>query len=161
MNFSKVNMTVEHAGVKASTKIDKSPVVLGKVSYAGGGIHASLSRLKKLKKRLESFLIHSRVTFIPDPSESIRDWKIGSVQIVRENKSRAVYGGRFQDEGSVVCDPHLSPTTPMVVLDALSTATIPFYDAPDDVTNRACVQLRRMAAQARWTAARKILASLS
>ena len=26
---------------------------------------------------------------------------------------------------------------------------------------RACVQLRRMAAQARWTAARKILASLS
>ena len=26
---------------------------------------------------------------------------------------------------------------------------------------RACLQLRRMAAQARWTAARKILASLS
>ena len=27
--------------------------------------------------------------------------------------------------------------------------------------SRACLQLRRMAAQARWTAARKILASLS
>jgi hypothetical protein len=135
MNFSKIGMTAEHAGVKASAKIDKSPVVLGKVSFAGGGVHVSLSRLKKLKKRLESFLIHSHVTFIPAPSESIKDWKIGFIQIVRENTSRAVYGGRIQDEGSVVCDPNLSPTRPRVVLDAMTTATIPFDDVPDDVTN--------------------------
>ena len=135
MNFREVNMTIEHAGVKASVKIDRTPVVLGKVSFAGGGLFAGLSQLKKLRKRLEAFIIHSKVTFIPDAGEAIKDWKVGFIQIVRENKSSAVYGGRFQGEGSVVCDPRLSPANPNVVLDAMTTATIPFNDVPDDVTN--------------------------
>jgi hypothetical protein len=128
-------MTVDRAGAKPSMKINVTPVVLGKVTYPGGGLRASISQSKKLKTTSVSFLFKSHVKFIPDSGETIKNWKIGFIQIVRENSFRAVYGGRILSEGSVVCDPHLSSTTPRVILDNSDPAVIPFYALPDDVIN--------------------------
>jgi hypothetical protein len=58
-------------------------------------------------------------------------------------------------EADVGVNPTFEQTGPTMV-----TSTGGFFSGRAFVT-RACLQFRRMAAQARWTAARKILASLS
>jgi hypothetical protein len=128
---SSINITVHADGVKPIISTISAPITLGGNTFAGGFVKLELSHAKAKKKRLEAFQMDSRVKFTMGPGDTLDDWKVGFVQIARQNTLKTVYAGRFRSEGSIICDalPKLSNS---VLLDSLAITIVPFYEPPDD-----------------------------
>ena len=131
IDTSSIGITISDQGVKPVVTVEnKKPFRIPGISFSGFA-QVELSHTKQNIKRLEAFGAKGRVKFLLGPGDTLADWKVGFVQIVRQNSLRARYAGRFQDEGSIVCDP--MPKVPSrVLMDALDAAMLPFYEPPDE-----------------------------
>jgi len=66
-----------------------------------------------------------QVKFSLDPGDTLKDWRVGFVQIVRQNTFTVRYSGRIGSEGSIVIDPTNGQAS-NTLLDCLVAANKPW-----------------------------------
>jgi hypothetical protein len=130
IDTSSIQITVHADGVKPRVRIVNRPLVLGASSFSGSA-QFELSHTKATVNLGEAFQADARARFSMGPGDTLDDWKVGFVQLVRQPVSTTSYAGRTQFEGSIVCDA-VPGFSSKVALDSVVKAEIPWYVPPDD-----------------------------
>jgi hypothetical protein len=126
---SSIKITVHAEGVKPVVAVHKTPLTLGGSTYPGY-VRVELSHTKAKLTMKDAFDADGQVRFkLGAGGDTLNDWKVGFVQIARQNTCRTVYAGRIPSEGSINCDGNGLLTSP-VLLDCSDSTYVPFFNAP-------------------------------
>lgn len=133
IDTSSIDIAIHAADMRPLVRIFNKPFKIRNTSFTGSAAFFTHNKEEKAPTAL-AFTAEGRVSFSMGPGDSLKDWKVGFVQIVRETATRTRYAGRTPLEGSIVCNAVRAFGQNNVLLDSSNPAFVPFADKPDGIS---------------------------